>query len=231
MPVHGNQRMCGKSRGRKSNKKGCPKYRFKAKATYLQFLIMFEKISESKRILNVAEVNFRKLDQPQRSKFQLIDGEFFLEAYKYNNNYKEDRGLDQLEKQFSGKEEEQEEEEIMFAHGSSKSSSETEEQRKNIAELSKASLVYLMDRKINTDGDFEKEVLADYKKKYCKAPSKYAVIGFDVVNDMLTRENSKGELFKQMNKAQTQLATKFEFVRNKNGAYVNQGYRVVRLVP
>ncbi|MFN4075930.1 MAG: LysM peptidoglycan-binding domain-containing protein [Cloacibacterium sp.] len=102
---------------------------------------------------------------------------------------------------------------------------------KNIAELSKASLVYLMDRKINTDGDFEKEVLADYKKKYCKAPSKYAVIGFDVVNDMLTRENSKGELFKQMNKTQTQLATKFEFVRNKNGAYVNQGYRVVRLVP
>ena len=41
-----------------------------------------------------------------------------------------------------------------------------------------------MDRKINTDGDFEKEVLADYKKKYCKAPSKYAVIGFDVVNDI-----------------------------------------------
>jgi hypothetical protein len=61
---------------------------------------------------------------------------------------------------------------------------------KNIAELSKASLVYLMDRKINTDGDFEKEVLADYKKKYCKT-SKYAVIGFDVVNDMLSRENSK----------------------------------------
>jgi hypothetical protein len=51
------------------------------------------------------------------------------------------------------------------------------------------------------------------------------------MNDMLTRENNKGELFKQMNKTQTQLATKFEFVRNKNGAYVNQGYRVVRLVP
>ena len=102
---------------------------------------------------------------------------------------------------------------------------------KNISELSNEILDYMIDRKINTDGDFEKEVLADYKKKYCKAPSKYAVIGFDVVNDMLSRENSKGELFKQMNKPQTQLATKFEFVRNKNGAYVNQGYRVVRLVP
>ena len=102
---------------------------------------------------------------------------------------------------------------------------------KKIDELSQANLVYLMDRKINTDGDFEKEILADFKKKYCKAPSKYAVIGFDVVNDMLSRENRKGEIFKQMNKVQTQLATKFEFEKTKTGAYVNKGYRVVRLVP
>ena len=102
---------------------------------------------------------------------------------------------------------------------------------KNIDGLGQASMVYLMDRKINTDGDFEKEVLKDYKNKYCKSPSKYAVIGFDVVNDMLSRENNKGEIFKQINKVQTQLATKFEFVRaKKNGAYVNTGYRVVRLV-
>lgn len=102
---------------------------------------------------------------------------------------------------------------------------------KNVDALGKASLVYLMDRKINNEGAFEKEVLADYKKKYCKAPSKYAIIGFDVVNDILSRENGKGELFKQMSKPQTQLATKFEFVKSKEGAYVNQGYRVVRLVP
>lgn len=97
--------------------------------------------------------------------------------------------------------------------------------------LRKASLVYLMDRKINTDGAFEKEILADYKKQYCKTPSKYAVIGFDIVNDILSRENSRGELFKQMNKSQTQLATKFEFVKSKGGAYVNTGCRVVRLIP
>lgn len=102
---------------------------------------------------------------------------------------------------------------------------------KNVDALGKASLVYLMDRKINNDGDFEKEILANYKKEYCKTPSKYAVIGFDVVNDILSRENGKGELFKQMSKPQTQLATKFEFVKSKEGAYVNQGYRVVRLVP
>lgn len=103
---------------------------------------------------------------------------------------------------------------------------------KKVDDLSQANLVYLMDRKINTDGSFEKEILAAYKSKYCKTPPRYAIVGFDVVNDMLTRENKKGEIFKQMNKVQTQLATKFEFVKAKaNGAYVNTGYRVIRLVP
>jgi LysM repeat protein len=103
---------------------------------------------------------------------------------------------------------------------------------KKVDELSQANLVYLMDRKINTEGNFEKEILAAYKSKYCKTPPRYAIVGFDVVNDMLTRENKKGEIFKQMNKVQTQLATKFEFVKSKaNGAYVNTGYRVIRLVP
>ncbi len=100
-----------------------------------------------------------------------------------------------------------------------------------VDEMSQANLVYLMDRKI-TDGNFQKEILADYKNKYCKTPSKYAVIGFDVVNDILSRENSKGEVFKQMGKVQTQLATKFEYVRaKKNGAYINTGYRVETLLP
>lgn len=103
---------------------------------------------------------------------------------------------------------------------------------KKIDELSQANLVYLMDRKIDTEGAFEKEILAEFKTKYCKTPSKYAVIGFDVMNDMLTRENKTGEIFKQMNRSQTQLASKFEFKRSgSNGAYVNTGYRVVRLMP
>ncbi len=98
--------------------------------------------------------------------------------------------------------------------------------------LSQANLVYLMDRKVNVEGKFEKEILAAYEAKYCKSPSRYAIIGFDVVNDILSRENKNGEVFKQIDKVQTQLATKFEYVRAKrNGAYINTGYRVVRLVP
>ncbi len=103
---------------------------------------------------------------------------------------------------------------------------------KKADELGKASLVYVMDRTINTEGSFEKEILSEFNRKYCKTPGKYAIIGFDVMNDMLSRENSRGEIFSQMGKTQTQLATKFEFERiQRNGAYVNTGYRVVRLVP
>jgi len=76
------------------------KYKFRAKATYLQFLIMFEKIAENKRILNVSEISFKKLDQRQRSKFQLIDGEYLIEAYRYNSSFKEDRGIDKIESEF-----------------------------------------------------------------------------------------------------------------------------------
>ena len=101
-----------------------------------------------------------------------------------------------------------------------------------IDELSQANLVYLMDRKVNTDGKFEKQVLGEYDRLYCKMPSKYAIIGFDVVSDVLSRENAKGEIFKQIGKVQTQLATKFEYVRaQRGGAYINTGYRVIRLVP
>lgn len=103
---------------------------------------------------------------------------------------------------------------------------------KKVDDLSQMNLVYLMDRKINSEGSFEKEILADFKAKYCKSPAKYSVIGFDVVNDILSRENKKGEVLRNMSKTQTQLATKFEYERqNKNGAFVNKGFRVVRLIP
>ena len=98
--------------------------------------------------------------------------------------------------------------------------------------LYKVNLIYLIDRKINIEGTFEQEIMAQYKEKYCKNISKYAVIGFDIVNDILSRENTKGEVFKNINRSQTQLATKFEFVKAKaGGAYINIGYRVIRLVP
>lgn len=75
-------------------------YKITAKATYLQFLILFEKISENKRILNVGESSFKKSSEPQRGKFQIINGQFTIHAYRYNANYKEDRGIEEIENKF-----------------------------------------------------------------------------------------------------------------------------------
>jgi Tfp pilus assembly protein PilO len=64
-------------------------YTFKAKATYVQFLILFEKLGNSKRVLNIRKLSLHKLDTVQRSKFLLLDGSFVLEAYRFNPNSKE----------------------------------------------------------------------------------------------------------------------------------------------
>ena len=79
------------------------KYILKAKGTYVQFLILFENISEYKRILNIGSVNFSRLNTLQRSRFQVIDGQIEILAYRYNTNYKEDRGLDAIDKNLKDK--------------------------------------------------------------------------------------------------------------------------------
>lgn len=98
------------------------------------------------------------------------------------------------------------------------------------ADLHSTSLVYIIDRKINPDGVFEKKILAAYQAKYCKSPSKYAVIGFDVTNDILTREQANGSLYDALGTEHTQLATKFVYKQSQpGGAYINTGFRVVKL--
>jgi Tfp pilus assembly protein PilO len=77
-------------------------YKITAKATYLQFLILFEKIAENKRILNIGQITFKKSTDPQRGRFEALAGEFTIHAYKYNANYKEDRGIEEIEKKFKG---------------------------------------------------------------------------------------------------------------------------------
>lgn len=103
---------------------------------------------------------------------------------------------------------------------------------KKIDELGKASLVYFLDRKINTEGSFEKEILTAYKAKYCETPSKYSVIGFDVLNDVLSRSGLRTNTMKNLKREQTQLATKFQYEKAEGGnAYINTGFRIVRLLP
>ena len=67
-------------------------YRYNATATYIQFLIFFERISNSKRVLNIKELKLKKAQTTRRGTIQLLNGSFSLEAYKFNPNYKETEG-------------------------------------------------------------------------------------------------------------------------------------------
>lgn len=78
-------------------------YNFKASGTFLQFLIFLEKVSKSERILNIRNIDLVKSNEKQKGRFQLINAEIVIEAYRYNPNYKENRGYDEIEKQFQQK--------------------------------------------------------------------------------------------------------------------------------
>lgn len=62
-------------------------YHFAMKATYLQFIVFLEKLSDSERIINVRNIDFKVNKDNQKGKYQLIDGEVILETYKFNPNY------------------------------------------------------------------------------------------------------------------------------------------------
>ncbi|GAB4017129.1 MAG: hypothetical protein Fur0010_17500 [Bdellovibrio sp.] len=73
------------------------KYEFKGMGTYLQFLMFFEKIAQSDRLLNVRNVKLTRSQIKQRGRFEVIDCEATLEAYRHNPDYKEDRGIETIE--------------------------------------------------------------------------------------------------------------------------------------
>ncbi len=76
------------------------RYEFTATGTFLQFLIFFEKIGGSERLLNIREVELRRSTDKQRGRFQLTNARVVVEAYRYNPDHKEDRGISDIESKF-----------------------------------------------------------------------------------------------------------------------------------
>ena len=73
-------------------------YNVKAAGTYLQLLIFLEKIGEAKRLLNVHDMKLTKIEKKQKGRFQLINVEMNIGVYRYNPNFKESRGIEEIEK-------------------------------------------------------------------------------------------------------------------------------------
>lgn len=75
-------------------------YKVKVKATFIQLLILLEKIGGYKRIMNVGQISYNIDSESQKGRFQIIDAELFVEVYRYNSKHKEDRGYDKVEQKF-----------------------------------------------------------------------------------------------------------------------------------
>lgn len=69
-------------------------YSLKAKGTFLQFLVFFERIGNSARIYNVKSLKLTNSDTNQRGRFHMISAESTIEAFRFNPDFKVDRGFD-----------------------------------------------------------------------------------------------------------------------------------------
>lgn len=68
-------------------------YTLKAKGTFLQFLIFFERIGNADRIYNVKSLRLTSNSENQKGRFQIIEGEGKIQAFRYNPEFKVDRGF------------------------------------------------------------------------------------------------------------------------------------------
>jgi Tfp pilus assembly protein PilO len=68
-------------------------YKYSAKGTFLQFLILFEKLEElasRDRILNVKNFSFNVSETAdKKSRFQILDFETTIESFRYNPSHRE----------------------------------------------------------------------------------------------------------------------------------------------
>jgi Tfp pilus assembly protein PilO len=74
-------------------------YEFKGYGTYLQFILLLEKLATSERILNVSDVKLQRRKTKGRvGRYEILDMEATIESYRYNDKHKVDRGFDEIEK-------------------------------------------------------------------------------------------------------------------------------------
>ncbi len=72
-------------------------YTIKSKGTFLQMLIYFERIGNAARIYNVKNFKLTNTESTQRGRFQMINCESSIEAFRFNPDFKVDRGFESSE--------------------------------------------------------------------------------------------------------------------------------------
>lgn len=69
------------------------RYGVKATGTFLQFLLLLEKLTEEDRLFNIPTLSLEMGNVPQRGRFALVGGDIAVESYRYNADHQEDRGV------------------------------------------------------------------------------------------------------------------------------------------
>jgi len=66
-------------------------YEMKGTGTYLQLLIFFENIKDHVRLINVKSLKMLKSKEKRKGRFQLVEMEAVMEAFRYNPAYNPDK--------------------------------------------------------------------------------------------------------------------------------------------
>ena len=69
-------------------------YSLKARGTFLQFLVFFERIGAASRIYNIKKLSLVNSEPNQRGRFQIIAADTLIDAYRFNPDFKVDRGFE-----------------------------------------------------------------------------------------------------------------------------------------
>lgn len=68
-------------------------YSVKASGTFLQFLIFFERIGSATRIYNVKSLKLTTNGATRKGRFQIVNAEAIIQAYRFNPSFRVDRGF------------------------------------------------------------------------------------------------------------------------------------------
>lgn len=101
----------------------------------------------------------------------------------------------------------------------------------NIKALKEMGFAYTATRLVNTFGENEKQIIANFQDKYCSVPNKYMSIGYDIVYDVVDRMDRSGKISAfDAKRSETRLSSKFAYDKVENGeAKINKELRIIRL--
>jgi Tfp pilus assembly protein PilO len=75
-------------------------FSYKGVGTFLQFLILFERIATNDQLFNIRSMTITKSQEKQKGRFQLVNLETTIQSFRYNENYVEQTGIDEIERRY-----------------------------------------------------------------------------------------------------------------------------------